>query len=203
MGDVLKTRLDFEGETYEGEAMLETSELRFRGARRVVVPFAKINSVDAVDGRLHVVFGSETLTLELGAHAAKWAEKIRNPKSVVQKLGVKPAQHVWLVGVDDDAFAADLERAGARVSSGALQKKCDAIFFGASSRADLPRLEKLRNSLAPNGALWIVRPKGVKEITENDVMTAGRAAGLVDVKVVRFSDTHTAEKFVIPVEKRK
>ena len=27
-------------------------------------------------------------------------------------------------------------------------------------------------------------------------MNAARAAGLVDVKVVRFSDTHTAEKFV-------
>ena len=30
-------------------------------------------------------------------------------------------------------------------------------------------------------------------------MAAGKAAGLVDVKVVGFSPTHTAEKFVIPV----
>jgi len=30
-----------------------------------------------------------------------------------------------------------------------------------------------------------------------------KAAGLVDVKVVRFSDTHTAEKFVIPLASRK
>ena len=29
-------------------------------------------------------------------------------------------------------------------------------------------------------------------------MNAARDAGLVDVKVVRFSDTHTAEKFVRP-----
>jgi hypothetical protein len=29
-------------------------------------------------------------------------------------------------------------------------------------------------------------------------MNAARAAGLVDVKVVRFSTTHTAEKFVRP-----
>jgi hypothetical protein len=33
-------------------------------------------------------------------------------------------------------------------------------------------------------------------------MKAGKAAGLVDVKVARFSDTHTAEKFVIPVRDR-
>jgi hypothetical protein len=42
----------------------------------------------------------------------------------------------------------------------------------------------------------------VKTITEGDVMAAGKAAGLVDVKVVRFSETHTAEKFVIPVALR-
>lgn len=33
-------------------------------------------------------------------------------------------------------------------------------------------------------------------------MAAGKAAGLVDVKVVSFSPTHTAEKFVIPVKDR-
>jgi hypothetical protein len=33
-------------------------------------------------------------------------------------------------------------------------------------------------------------------------MRAGKAAGLVDVKVVSFSATHTAEKFVIPVRAR-
>ena len=35
-----------------------------------------------------------------------------------------------------------------------------------------------------------------------DVLNAGKAAGLVDVKVVRFSETHTAEKLVIPVARR-
>ena len=39
-------------------------------------------------------------------------------------------------------------------------------------------------------------------VSESEVRTAGRAAGLIDVKVVRFSDTHTADKFVIPKEER-
>jgi hypothetical protein len=51
-------------------------------------------------------------------------------------------------------------------------------------------------------ALWIVYPKGQKDITENDVLAAGRKAGLKDVKVVGFSPTHTALKFVIPVARR-
>lgn len=33
-------------------------------------------------------------------------------------------------------------------------------------------------------------------------MAAGKEAGLVDVKVARFSETLTAEKFVIPVQRR-
>jgi len=34
------------------------------------------------------------------------------------------------------------------------------------------------------------------------VMTAARNVGLVDVKVVRFSETHTAEKWVVPLSQR-
>ena len=48
----------------------------------------------------------------------------------------------------------------------------------------------------------MIRPKGTKAITEAATMAAGKAAGLVDVKVVKFSETHTAEKFVIPVAAR-
>jgi len=50
--------------------------------------------------------------------------------------------------------------------------------------------------------MWIVYPKGQKHITEEDVLGAGRKAGLVDVKVVGFSATHTALKFVVPVSSR-
>ena len=51
-------------------------------------------------------------------------------------------------------------------------------------------------------ALWIVYPKGQKQITENDVLGAGRKIGLKDVKVVGFSSTRTALKFVIPLAER-
>ncbi len=48
----------------------------------------------------------------------------------------------------------------------------------------------------------IVYPKGQKTITESTVRTAGLKAGLTDIKVVGFSATHTALKFVIPKAKR-
>jgi hypothetical protein len=198
MGNVRSARLTTGGRTWEGQALLETSELIFRGPdHREVFPFAKVKSVTAHGPFLMI---NEDVVLDVGSDAPKWAEKIRNPKSVIQKLGIKPGQRVTLVHVDDESFAADLEHAGAHVSRG---KNRDAIFYAANERADLARLPVLRDSLAPNGALWIIRPKGVKAITESDVMNAGKAAGLVDVKVVKFSETHTAEKFVIPLAKRQ
>ena len=76
------------------------------------------------------------------------------------------------------------------------------LLYGAATPSDLGDLKKLLPSLAANGALWIVYPKGRKEITEMHVLTAGRAVGLVDVKVVSYSATHTALKFVRPKDKR-
>ena len=76
------------------------------------------------------------------------------------------------------------------------------IFFGATYAAALEHLKTLRNAIQPAGAIWVVRPKGQKTITEAGTMAAGKRAGLVDVKVVSFSESHTAEKFVIPVASR-
>lgn len=49
---------------------------------------------------------------------------------------------------------------------------------------------------------WVVYPKGQRHIREIDVMDAGRSAGLTDNKVCRFSNTHTALRFVVPVSQR-
>jgi hypothetical protein len=78
----------------------------------------------------------------------------------------------------------------------------DIVFYGADRRQALARLDATRRALKPTGALWIIRPKGSGAITEAEVIAAGRQAGLVDVKVVSFSATHTAEKFMIPRDAR-
>ncbi len=48
-----------------------------------------------------------------------------------------------------------------------------------------------------NGAVWVVFRKGRRDFNENGVQRLGLESGLVDVKVVRISDTHAAAKFVI------
>ena len=115
---------------------------------------------------------------------------------------MKPGSRVSLIAVGDNDFVREVRRVSDDVTIGRAPAACDIIFFGAISAKELVRLATLKTSLKPNGPLWVIRPKGRPEISERAVMDAGKVAGLVDVKVVSFSETHTAEKFVIPVANR-
>ena len=119
----------------------------------------------------------------------------------MEKLGVKRAQRVLVLGVEGAAFRAELLQAGAHVATRA-SGDAELIVFQADDRAALKRLTALKKAMTRDGAIWVVRPRGSDAISEGDVMAAGKAAGLVDIKVTRFSETHSALKFVIPVSKR-
>ena len=100
------------------------------------------------------------------------------------------------------AFLDELKSVASSVGKDKVAADSDAIFFVADSLKELSSVAKIAKSLKGATALWIVYPKGQKTITENDVIAAGRKAGLKDVKVVGFSPTHTALKFVLPLAKR-
>lgn len=203
MGAEAECAVRFKRKTATGRARLETDVLQFRGGDlRWSIPFKAMSKVSARDGALSIVFPEGTAVFTLGAAAVKWAAKILNPPSRLTKMGATPEWRVSALGVTDKAFLEELEEAVASLSVGRAVKNSDAIFYEADNAAALTRLEKLKAALKPNGALWIIRPKGRPEISERATMAAGKAAGLVDVKVVAFSATHTAEKFVIPVNAR-
>jgi hypothetical protein len=188
-----------------GRAQLETSELVFRsedGAMRMKFAFADIKSATAADGELRVEVPEGTAIFELGANAAKWSEKILHPKTRLEKLGINPNAPLSLIGNFAADFLAELRSRTTNVSTGKVAANAEWIFFAAESAKDLSQVPKLAKSLKGAAALWIVYPKGQKQITENDVLGAGRKSGLKDVKVVGFSPTHTALKFVIPGESR-
>jgi hypothetical protein len=194
----------FKGAAVTGKARLETDVLHFRGGDvRLSIPFKSMSKIAARGGTLSLMGPGGSVSFELGPAAAKWADKIQHPPSRLDKIGAKPGWRVSALGVDDQSFLTELERTVAQLSIGRTLKSSDAIFFGATKDAELARLPVLKRSLKPDGALWVIRPKGRPEISERAVMAAGKASSLVDVKVVAFSSTHTAEKFVIPVANRK
>ena len=67
--------------------------------------------------------------------------------------------------MSDKAFLGELERAVSQMSIGRVLEDSDAIFVGATNEVELARLAKLKVSLKPNGALWVIRPKGRPEIS--------------------------------------
>jgi hypothetical protein len=201
MGARVSCSATFKRRTSAGHAELETDYVLFRGDFRVKMPFASISRVSARAGVLTLKGTEGVLALTLGAKAEQWAGAIKSPKSRVDKIGVKAGQRVSVIGIPQRAFLDELRGVGAEVSE-RVRKASDAIFVGVESGADLDRMASLATSLAPAGALWAIRRKGVADASESLTRAAGKAAGLVDVKVVRFSDTHTAEKFVIPKSSR-
>jgi hypothetical protein len=204
MGAEAAGTVRFDGKTSSGKILLETDVLLFRGADvRLSIPLARISKTTVRGGTLTVTFPEGTAAFGLGAQATKWADRIQHPPSRLDKIGLKPEAKVSVVGVDDATFVAELRRGVPDVTVGRFVKNSDAVFFGAAKAADLRRFARLKTLIKATGAVWVIRPRGRPDVSERAVMAAGRAAGLVDVKVVRFSPTHTAEKFVIPAAERR
>ena len=202
MGNELECKVRVGKQAGKGKALLETNEILFRGDFRLEIPFSAIKSLKAVDGELHVGTSEGLAIFDLGAAAEKWREKILHPKPRLEKLGVKPGAKVSIFGSFEADFLQELRERGGSLSKGRVTPNSKWIFFAANSKEDLGSASKLSKSLEGAAGLWIVYPKGQKNITENDVLAAGRKCGLKDVKVVGFSPTHTALKFVIPLSRR-
>jgi hypothetical protein len=197
MGQEARCEVRFGGKISAGKALLETDDLIFRGDFRLSIPLKSIESLEAADGVLHVTSPAGTATFILGAQADKWAHRIRHPRTLADKLDVKPGMRVSLIGV-----TVNLEGRAGNVTEGEAARESDLIFLGAEAAKELAKVRPLLKAMKRNGAIWVVYPKGKKEITEIAVLEAGRKAGLVDTKIARFSDTHTAHKFVIPLANR-
>jgi hypothetical protein len=204
MGAESQCTVQFGKQRSEGKAQLESDHLLFHGAFRLKIPTKAITKLDADAGTLRVTFPEGTAHFELGAAASKWAEKIRNPPSLLDKLGVKPGMRVAVIGVDDVAFHEQLAARTTDIATRTPKKDTEIVFFGADAVTDLARLEKLRSYLTSAGAIWVIHRKGkAATFKDTDVFAAAKKAGLVDVKVASFSATHTAEKLVVPVKLRK
>ena len=186
MGQEIKCRVDFGKQSSTGKALLETSELVFRGDFRLKIPFSIIRNMEASNGKLAVQFTDGSAIFHLGEAAAKWESKIRNPPSRLDKLGVKPGTKVKLIGRHDAEFRRELASRGAVTA----RSSPDLVFLAVATKDELTEL-----AYHSEGPIWVVYPKGVESVTENHVRTAGRAAGMVDIKVCGFSATHTALKF--------
>ncbi|HEY2460281.1 MAG TPA: hypothetical protein VGI16_05720 [Candidatus Acidoferrum sp.] len=205
MGSEADCVVKFKNRRFRGKALLETSELIFRaadGTLRLRIAFSTITSVTAANSVLQVRSAGDVALFELGDLAEKWRDKILHPKSRLEKLGVKAGAMVSVLGSFDPEFLTEIESCTKNICKGKVAKDSDWIFFAADSLGRLARLATVAKKLKGSAGLWVVYPKVQRDITENHVLAAGRKSGLKDIKVVGFSSTLTALKFVVPLDRR-
>ena len=185
-----------------GRVLLESNEIVVRGDLRLKIPLSSLKSVSSCNGELHLKWKDGSAVFELGKHADKWAQKILNPKSTLDKLGVKAGFVISAIGKIDAEFLKNVREKASCFSATKPINDSDLVFLATEDLSSLSGAGQAAKYLADAGALWIIYPKGRQEIKEQHVLDAGRQTGLVDVKVVSFSATHTALKFVRPKAKR-
>ena len=124
-------------------------------------------------------------------------------RPLLDKLGIKAGAKVALVDLRDAGFEKLLRTRTSDITHGKPAGPCDLLFLGIKDRAGLGRITELKSWIEPNGAIWVVRPKGPRsDVRDTDVIDAGLAAGLVDNKIASFSDTQGATRLVYRLKDR-
>ena len=191
-------------QSFAGSAHLESGEILFRGETRLKIPLATVRDVAVKGGALHITHADGLAVFGLGdAMATKWAEKIRNPRSLADKLGVKAGMVVANLGVEDPAVLSDIAAKGATITAGTVPRESPMVLWRITKPASLSKLAAIAQSIATDGCIWVVHPRGDASVADVVIFAAAKDAGLTYTKVVRFSETDTAEKLVIPKAARK
>ena len=145
MGQECNCKVEIGGRTYDGKALLETSELIFRGETRLKIAFKEMSGIEASAGRLRIAYPQGPATFHLGSAAAKWAHKILHPPSRLDKLGIKEGMRLRWVGAPDAAFRTEAEQCGAMF----VRARPDLTFLAATNVLELAEIGEL-----PPGPVW-------------------------------------------------
>ncbi|MGH7747084.1 MAG: hypothetical protein ACREQ5_20365, partial [Candidatus Dormibacteria bacterium] len=205
MGREAPCTLRFGERVGEGTAYLDTDALVLRQERRLAVPLSELIVGETADGRVEVSFPGGAAVLHLDGAAQRGAESVRSgPRGRLDRLGVKPGQCIGVVGPVEDGFVEELRgRAAVVVTGRSVPAGADIIFLVATQREELGRVPGLGHFIAPGGVLWVIRPRGGREITEQDVAVSAKAAGMTSGRSVRFTTTQTADRLVPPAPRRR
>ena len=121
---------------------------------------------------------------------------------LAKKLGIKDGQRTWRHAMPP-GVAAQISQYG--VSPTLLktpQPGLDMAHLFVTARSDFAaQLALARQSLAPDGTIWVSWPKKASkvatDITEDTVRAEAFPLGLVDIKVCAVDDTWSGLKLVI------
>jgi hypothetical protein len=196
MGRESECSCECNGSTYPVKALLEPPELILRGGLRRRLPFSRLTGIRADGAILRFVFEGQAFALMLGGDLpGKWARAMTvPPPTLAKKLGISQDTEDSIAGaVDAEALRSALATAKAVGDDG-----FELILARVNSTRELANALKVSaKQLAARIPIWFIYPKGKGHaLNENDVRSAGLAAGVVDTKVAAVSPTLTALRFV-------
>ncbi len=185
-----------DGEPATGRALLETDDLIFRSpATRLRIPLATIRGASAEGTRLTVQRDEGAVVLDLDGPAQRWVDRILHPRSLLDRMGLRAGQRIRVVAVTDDQFLREARQTLVVVVDPAAP--IDALIVQIDDPRGLAGLGAAIGPVPP-AATWLITPRGEAGFGDAAVLGAGRALGLVDTRVARFSATHTATRFSRP-----
>jgi hypothetical protein len=202
MGTVVQGTVTVGGQKVNCKADFASDHVTFSGGRRGEVPYTKITVLGTARGILRLRVDDTLMEFPLGDKVDRVAAKIRRPPTLMEKLGVRPGLEVAVVRVEAKAFLQELDAVVPEATHGEPPAPVDVAFLAVRGRDELDRVAEAVDWIRPEGGLWVVYPKGRRDLRESDVLEAGRAAGLKDAKVARINANLTALKFVRPVDAR-
>ncbi len=200
----------YQNQQGQGLVKLESAFISFRGPFRFDLPFKQIFNCQAQDGWLRLDTLQGQIQLNLGqVTVEKWMDKITNPTSLSQKLGIDHSHKIALLGVlpaeiistvekNTQAFATFAENTPA-AELAKMPGRFDLIFVYLRMEPLTAYFDRVRPLLDQRNALWAISPKE-GEFNGTKVIGAGRASGLVDSKAVKISEKFLAWQFALPSE---
>lgn len=194
MGLEIKTRARHKQNKALGKLHLDSRSISFSSPKlKWSVELGETVKATAVDGWLVVQAGRDKAEFEIGAAANKWVDKILNPPSRLEKLGVKRRMKFWMDGEFSVDFMVELTHCEAvRVKK---LKDCQLAFLRLTHRDGLGKLIAVAQQLPFKINIWVVWPKGVAEITQADVMQTAASSGMGPSKTASFDDRHSSLRF--------
>lgn len=131
-------------------------------------------------------------------------EKPKAIRPLIQKLGLKPGHQLLFDGIGrSDPIREQARELGAVVKRKLAQGNLDVVLFRADQAETLlQRFEEYKQAIKPMGMIWALWPKG-GALRRDEIREVGIAAGLVDIKVLSYSEQLSGLKFVVPVVNRR
>lgn len=189
---------------YEGHVRMEGDFIDFAGATKFRFRLGEIRTPRCEADVIMFSFHGNPVSIGLGEVqvAEEWIEYILNPQTLADKLGVEQGDSVRLLNLDDEELLSSLAGKEAKIVSREAARS-NLVMLGVERASELRQIEDLTEKLRPNGAIWVVLPKGGRMVTKANVVAKAREVGFSQVETLDFSETQSAFKMVRPTKAKK